>query len=145
MAIKLASGTWRNGTKTGTANPGRYERAIIQIGQSVPEAARLKLEAVAQKIVDTAKQLAPKESRELENAINWRWQKTRRGWQIKIRSTGAKNAKGVSYGQYAEWDPLFNKELGTRPFLYPAFDEYQDEISEAVADAAVEVIKRYGY
>ena len=145
MAIKLASGTWRNGKKTGTANTGQYERAIIQIGESVPEAARLKLEAVAQKIVDTAKQLAPKESRELENAINWRWQKTRRGWQIKIRSTGAKNAKGVSYGQYAEWDPLFNKELGTRPFLYPAFDEYQDEISKAVADAAVEVIRRYGY
>lgn len=145
MAIKLASGTWRNGKKTGTANTGQYERAIIQIGESVPEAARLALEAVAEKIVDTAKGLAPKESGQLENAINWRWAKTRKGWQIKIRSTGAKNKKGVSYGQYAEWDPLFNKAYGERPFMYPAFDAHQDEVSEAVAGAVVEVIRRYGY
>lgn len=144
MAIKLASGTWRNGTKTGTASPGRYERAIIQIGQSVPEAARLALERVADRIVDTGQRLAPKDTLELENAINWRWAKTRRGWQIKIRSTGAKNQKGVSYGQYAEWDPLFSKE-GPKPFLYPALEAHQDEISKAVADAAVEVIRRYGY
>ena len=144
MAIKLASGTWRNGTKTGTANPKQYERAIIQIGESISEAARIALEDIAGKIVDTAQRLAPKESGNLENAINWRWQKTRRGWQIKIRSTGAKNAKGVSYGQYAEWDPLFS-ESGPKPFLYPALDAHQDEITKAVADAAVEVIRRYGY
>ena len=145
MAIKLASGTWRDGKKTGTASPNQYERAIIQIGQSVPEAARLALEAIAQKIVEDARWLAPKKSGKLESAINWRWGKTKHGWQIKIRSTGAKNKKGVSYGQYAEWDPLFNKTYGERPFLYPAFDAHQDEVSAAVAGAVVEVIRRYGY
>lgn len=142
MSIRLSSGTWRNGRKTGTANPNSYNRAIIQIGEQIGVQARLALEEVAENIVITAKSLAPGDGK-LKDSIKWYWVKNRDGWQIKINSTPAKNASGVSYGQYAEWDPLFSKD-GQKPFLYPAMDAHREEFDAVIKKTITEVIRRYG-
>jgi len=143
MALTLVSGTSRNGRRKGTANPNSYERAILRIGQAIPERVKLSMEHVADEIVATAKKLAPHKSGELQDSISWAWKKTRKGWQIRITTTPAKNPKGVSYGQYAEWDPLFSK-TGEKPFLYPAFDAHKDEMQDIIKTAMLEVYKEYG-
>jgi len=143
MALVRVSGTSRTGRYKGTADPNSYERAILRIGQAIPEKVRLSMEHVADEIVATAKKLAPHKSGELQDSISWAWKKTRKGWQIRITTTPAKNPKGVSYGQYAEWDPLFSK-TGEKPFLYPAFDAHKDEMQDIIKTAMLEVYKEYG-
>ena len=44
MALTLVSGTSRNGRRKGTANPNSYERAILRIGQAIPERVKLSME-----------------------------------------------------------------------------------------------------
>lgn len=138
--------------KSGKRTPESYERTLIKVGKAVPEKAKIALEAVAERIVATARNIAPVVSPdsknvnakpgELRNAINWKWGKSRKnGFVIKISSTAAKNAKGVSYGQYAEWDPLFSK-AGNKPFIYPALDAHAGEVEKAVADATREAVSK---
>ena len=129
--------------KSGRRDPKSYERTLFQLGQQVSEKAKLAMEAVAEMIVADARTLAPDKAGKLRDNINWKWVHRKDGWAIKINSTPAKNEKGVSYGQYAEWDPLFSKE-GRQPFLYPAMDAHREDFYAAVKKAAVEVIRHYG-
>lgn len=127
-----------------TAGAKRYGAVLAQVKEHLPDAARKGLEEVANKIVDTAKMLAPRDTGALAESVKWKWQKTTKEPRIKITTSDAKNKRGVPYGQYAEWDPRFSK-AGSKPFLHPALDLHYDEVKSAVRNAVAEEIKKYGY
>jgi HK97 gp10 family phage protein len=107
---------------------------LTALGLEINDAAKAALEQGAKTIQDDAKTRCPVNTGKLRDSITYK--KNSKGTIIKI-TAGARNDKGVAYGQYVEFDPRINKA-----FLYPAKDAHKNEIRDSIIQAVKEGVKR---
>lgn len=107
-------------------------KRLQAIGHDVLFAAELALADGVDKIVDDAKSRCPVRTGELRDSIKAVDVANGAAYEI---SADAKNAQGIAYGQFVEFDPRIN-----RPFLYPAIDANIDFVKREIAAAIKEAI-----
>lgn len=96
-------------------------------GRDIEQAAKRALREEVSNIVQTAKMNCPVDTGKLRDSVHE--EEENGGLTYKIVAD-AKNAQGVPYGKYVEYDPRI-----AHPFLNPAIDQYKDGLSRKIKDA----------
>ena len=111
----------------------RIMEALRRKGNGIVHAAKLALREGAELIVNDAKARVPVKTGKLRDSIHATAEAN--GAVVKIEAT-AKNADGVPYAQFVEYDPRIN-----RPFLYPAVDANISALNEKLKAAMGESLR----
>ena len=123
MARKKRGGAFIRGGMSG----GHISSLLRQRGQKAVEMAAAEVRKQAGIIRDDAKSRCPVDTGKLADSI--KVVEYNNGLYCRV-SADARNAKGIAYGQFVEFDPRI-----ARPFMYPAFDAHRDEAAEAIKEA----------
>lgn len=135
----------------GGMTTGAVEQHLKELGEHVLEAAKKALKEGADMVVKDAKSRCPAyEGHKKENGQVYHWARAKPGalrdsiqaepnskGTVYAISANAKNDAGYLYGQVLEFSPGIN-----RPFLYPALEANKKAVTEAIAEAIRNAIKR---